>query len=207
MSAVPKKLYTAEEYEARERVAEFKSEFFRGEIFPMHGAGGPFGMAGAKFNHNLVNENLSVEIGNRLKGGPCRSLSRDMRVKIEATGLQTYPDVLIVCGKIEFADDSRDCVLNPAVVIEVLSDSTQGYDRGKKFLNYQKIASLNEYILAEQDEPICTRYVRAPDGFTWLRTTFEGLDTSLTIETVSATIPMRDIYAGVEFPDLPSQSE
>ncbi len=201
MSAVPKKLHTAEEYEARERVAEFKSEFYRGEVFPMQGPGGPFGMAGAKFNHNQAKENLAREIGNRLSGGPCRTLSSDMRVKIQATGFQTYPDVLIVCGNREFTDGKKDCLLNPSVILEVLSDSTQGYDRGAKFLNYQKIPSLREYILVEQDEAICERYVRAPDGFTWLRTTVEGLESSLTIATVNVTIPMGDIYAGVEFPE------
>ena len=200
MSAVPKKLYTAEEYEARERVAEFKSEFYRGEIFPLQGSGsGPYAIAGAKFDHTRVKENLARQIGNRLECGPCQSLSSDMRVIIQATGLQTYPDVLIVCGTPKFVDDSRDCLLNPSVIFEVLSNSTASYDRGAKFRNYQLIPTLMEYILAEQDEPICERYVRAPDGFTWLRTTVEGIGASLTITTVDATIPMRDIYAGVEF--------
>ncbi len=205
MSAVPKKLYTAEEYEARERVAECKSEFYRGEIFPMHGAGGPIGMAGAKFNHNRVKDNFAHELAKRIEEGPCQAITSDMRVLVEATGLQTYPDVVVVCGPLEFVDGNTNCILNPAVIIEVLSDSTQGYDRGAKFLNYQKIPSLKEYLLAEQDEPICTRYVRAPDGFTWLRTTVEGLDDSLTIATVDATIPMRAIYARVEFPESPGR--
>lgn len=204
MSAVPKKLYTAEEYEARERTAEFKSEFYRGEIFPMQGPDGPFGMAGAKFNHNRAKDNLLHELTVRLKGGPCQALTSDMRVRVQATGLQTYPDLLIACGKLEFADGKKDSLLNPSVIIEVLSDSTEGYDRGAKFLNYQKIPSLREYILVEQDEPICERYVRAPDGFTWLRTTVEGLDGSLTVATVNATIPMTDIYAGVEWESQPN---
>ena len=199
MSAVPKKLYTAEEYEARERVAEFKSEFYRGEIFPMHGAGGPIGMAGAKFKHNRVKDNFAHELAKRMEEGPCQAITSDMRVRIEATGLQTYPDVVVVCGPPDFTDVSEVCLLNPAVIIEVLSPSTQGYDRGVKFRNYQLIPTLMEYILAEQDEPICDRYVRAPDGFTWLRTTVEGLDETLTIVTVKAAIPMRALYARVEF--------
>ncbi len=205
MSAVAKKKFTAEEYAALELVAGYKSEFYRGEIFPMNGHGGPFAMAGAKFDHNQVKDNLVFEITCRLKGGPCRTLSSDMRVKVEATGLETYPDVLILCGPPTFTDDTEICLLNPAVVIEVLSPSTAHYDRGTKFRHYQLISSLQEIILIEQEEPICERYVRASDGVSWTRTTVEGSDASLTFATVNATIPLRDLYAGVEFPEFPSR--
>ena len=200
MSAVPKKKYTAEEYEAMELVAEYKSEFYQGEIFPMHGHGGPTAMAGAKFDHNQVKDNLVFELTSRIKGGPCRTLSSDMRVRVEATGLETYPDLLILCGSPEFTSDSEVCLLNPAVVIEVLSPSTAVYDRGTKFRHYQQIPSLREIVLLAQDEPVGERFVRVDGGATWNLTTAQGLDASLTFATVDATIPMRDIYAGVEFP-------
>lgn len=203
MSALPKKKYTAEEYAALELVAEYKSEFYRGEIFPMHGHGGPIAMAGAKFGHNRVKDNLVVEISNRLKGGSCQALSSDMRVRVGLTGLETYPDILILCGPAVFADDTEMCLLNPAVVIEVLSPSTESYDRGLKFRHYGLIPGLKEIILVEQDEPVCERYVRAADGVTWNRTDIEGLDAALAFATVNATIPLRDIYAGVDFPEPP----
>ena len=205
MSALPKKKYTAEEYAALESVAEYKSEFYRGEIFPMHGHGGPIAMAGAKFDHNRVKENLIFELNTRIRGGSCQTLSSDMRVRVGLTGLETYPDVLILCGPPEFADDTEMCLLNPAVVIEVLSPSTERYDRGTKFRHYQLIPSLREIILIEQEEPICERYVRAPDGNSWTRTSVEGLDASLTFATVNATIPLRDLCAGVEFPEFPGR--
>ncbi len=201
MSAVPKRNYTVEEYEARELTAEFKSEFFRGEIFPMHGHGGPIAMAGAKFDHNRVKDNLVVRIANALEGGPCQTLSSDMRVKIEATGLQTYPDVLILCGPPVFTDDTRIALLNPTVIIEVLSPSTASYDRGMKFRHYQMIPSLKEFILVEQDEAVCERFERSADSQTWIRTLVQGLDATLTFAAVDAAIPLREIYAGVEFPE------
>lgn len=203
MSALPKKKYTAEEYAALECVAEYKSEFYRGEIFPMHGHGGPIAMAGAKFGHNRAKDNLLIEIGQRLKGSPCQALSSDMRVRVGLTGLETYPDVLILCGPPQFTDETEMCLLNPAVVIEVLSPSTEGYDRGTKFRHYGLIPGLKEIILVEPDEPVCERYVRAADGVTWARTNIEGLDAALAFATVNATIPLREIYAGVEFPEPP----
>lgn len=203
MSALPKKKYTAEEYAAMELVAEYKSEFYRGELFPMHGHGGPIAMAGARFGHNRIKENLIYELNARIRGGPCQTLSSDMRVKVELTGLETYPDVLIFCGPPAFADEREMCLLNPAVIIEVLSPSTESYDRGTKFRHYGLIPSLKEIVFVEPDEPVCERYVRAADGVTWNRTSIEGLDAALAFATVNATIPLRDIYTGVEFPEPP----
>ena len=196
MSAVPKKLYTAEEYEARERVAEFKSEFYRGEIFPMEGPDGDFGLT---FQHSRIKANLVVEIGARIKGTRFQTLSSTMRVKVGSTGLQTYPDVLMLCGFPQFADRDEYCLTNPSVIIEVLSEPTAARDLGVKFRSYREIESVAEIVFAESDQFICTRYVRASDRRTWIYTAVEGPDASLTIATVDATIPMRDIYAGVEF--------
>ncbi len=190
MSAVPKVLLTPEQYLAIERKAEFRSEFYRGEMFAM---------AGASLEHNRVKDNLIGELYGRLKGSGCHSYSSDMRVKVSATGLYTYPDIAIVCGKAEVEDDVFDTLLNPRVIIEVLSDSTANYDRGKKYRHYQQIASFQEYVLVAQDEPVVERFVRQPDG-SWNGIIVEGLDGDLALVTVPVRVSLRDIYAGVEFP-------
>lgn len=202
MSAVPKRKLTEAEYLAIERAAEFKSEFWNGEMYPMQGPGGPLGMAGAKFAHNAIKDNLVFELTGRLKGTPCRTLSSDMRVKVSATGLQTYPDILIVCGQPEFADGSKDCLTNPVVIIEILSPSTERYDRGMKFRHYQKLPSLKEYVLISQDESVCERFVRQPDD-SWNLTTLQGLDAELFVGPLPTGVSLRDIYAGITFPEQP----
>src|SRR5436190_8120239 len=123
MSTAPKMKLTPAEYLAIERQAEFKSEYYRGEMFAM---------AGASRQHCFVKDNLAGELHQQLKGGPCRSLTSDMRLKVEPTGLYTYPDIAIICGKPEFEDNEADTLLNPTVIAEVLSDSTEKYDRGTK---------------------------------------------------------------------------
>jgi Uma2 family endonuclease len=198
MTAAPKlppKL-TPEEYLAIERKAEFRSEFLNGKMFAMAGAS-PF--------HNSVKENLIIEIGSRLKGGPCRSYSSDQRVKVSATGLYTYPDIVIVCGQPEFETGQPDVLINPRIIIEVLSDSTANYDRGLKFRHYQQIESFQEYILVAQDEPAIERLIRQSQ-WDWLSRTFAGLDAELELATVPAKVRLSDIYAGVEFPPLPDPS-
>ncbi|HEY1379828.1 MAG TPA: Uma2 family endonuclease [Gemmataceae bacterium] len=191
MSAVPKTRLTPEQYLAIERKAEFRSEFYNGEMFAMAGASEP---------HNRVKDNLVVEIGSRLKGSGCHSYSSDMRVKVSATGLYTYPDIVIVCGKPELEDAHLDTLLNPQVIIEVLSDSTAGYDRGRKYRHYKQIASFREYVLVAQDEPVIERRVRQPDG-SWAETDVEGLDREFAFATVPVRVAMADVYAGVTFPE------
>lgn len=198
----PKKL-TAAEYLAIERAADFKSEFYDGVMYPLH-RDGPTGMAGASRPHNEVNENLSVELGGRLKGTGCRTYSRDQRVRVGPGGLYAYPDVVIVCGAGEFAADDPDTLVNPRVIIEVPSDTTERYDRRFKFRQYQRIPSFQEYVLVAQDEPAVERYVRQPDG-SWNLTTFVGLDTELALATVPARVPLADVYAGVTFPENPGR--
>src|SRR5919199_1130147 len=135
MSAVPKTRLTPEQYLAIERKAEFKSEYYNGEMFAMAGASEP---------HNRIKDNLIGELHARLKVSACHSYSSDMRVKVSRTGLYTYPDIVIICGKPELEDAHGDTLLNPQVIIEVLSDSTEKYDRGKKFRHYKQIESLRE---------------------------------------------------------------
>ena len=191
MSAAPKRRLTLEEYFAIEREAPFKSEFFDGEMFAMAGASSP---------HNIIKSNMEGELYGRLKGGPCRTMSSDQRLKVERTGLVTYPDVLIYCGKLTFAVEDQHTITNPVAIIEVLSPSTERYDRGTKFRNYQLIPTLSEYILVDQEEPVCERYVRLSDG-SWGLVSFVGLKSELVFTSVEARIPLADIYAGVTFPE------
>jgi Uma2 family endonuclease len=195
MTAVPKKKHTEAEYLALERTAEYKSEFYDGEIFAM---------SGAIYFHNRAKENLVGELHPQLKGGPCFTVSSDMKVKVEATGLFAYPDVVMVCGEPKFLDDKTDVILNPVVVVEVLSPSTERYDRRTKLRHYQQIPSLKEIVLVAQDEPFCERFVRQPDGV-WGHTTATGLDDELAFATVPARVRLAALYAGVTFPDAPAR--
>jgi Uma2 family endonuclease len=192
MFAVPKaKFLTPEEYLAIEEKAEFKSEYFNGEMFAM---------AGASVSHNTVNENLSVEIGNRLKGSGCRSFSRDLRLRADATGLYTYPDLIIVCGPREYDPRNKDTLLNPTVVFEILSPSTEAYDRGTKFQHYGQIASIREIVLISQDAMVVEVFERQTED-RWILTTFRGPNASMKLSTAGLAIPLPDIYRDVEFPE------
>lgn len=191
MTAVPKPRLTPEQYLAIERNAEYRSEFYDGEMFAM---------AGASFPHNRIKENLSVAIGTQLKGGPCQSLSSDMRVKVSRTGLYTYPDIVILCDEPELEDTHLDTLLNPRVIIEVLSDSTANYCRTKKYRHYKQIGALQEYVLVAQDEPVIERRVRQADG-SWAETDVEGLDQEFAFGTVPVRVRLSDVYAGVTFPE------
>lgn len=191
MSALPKpSLLTAEEYLAREEKAEFKSEFYQGEMFAM---------AGASNNHNFANENLSVELGRRLKGSDCRTVSRDQRLRVDATGLYTYPDLMIVCGPRLYDPRNKNTLLNPSVVFEILSPSTETYDSGTKFRQYQKIASVREIVLVSQETMMVQVYERQP-GDRWLLATFDEPGQEMTLATVPVSVPLTDIYRDVEFP-------
>jgi Uma2 family endonuclease len=193
MSAVPKPKLTPAEYLALERKAAFKSEYYRGEMFAR---------AGASEEHCLIKDNLAGEARYQLKGGPCRVVTSDLRVKVDATGLYTYPDVVIYCDRPQFEDHVFDTLLNPRVIVEVLSDSTEKYDRGAKFRHYRQIASLQEYILVAQDEPLVERHVRQPDG-SWLLTEFAGRDRVLEFTSVPARVPLAEIYRDVTLPEAP----
>jgi Uma2 family endonuclease len=193
MTAVPQRKLTPAEYLVIERSAQFKSEFLDGEMFAM---------AGASPLYNTIKENLIGELFPQLKGSPCRSYSSDQRVKVSATGLYTYPDIVIVCGQPEFEAGQPDVLLNPQVIIEVLSDSTESYDRGTKFDHYQRIDSLREYILVAQNRPAVERRVRHSQ-WDWLLTPIIGLNSELELVTVPAKVALADIYAGVTFPEPP----
>ena len=182
---------TEAEYLALERAAVgVRSEFYDGEMFAM---------AGGTRRHSLIGTNLTVEFGNKLRGHRCRPYNTDLRVKIEATGLFTYPDLSVVCGKPVLLDQGMDTLLNPTLLAEVLSESTESYDRGKKFQHYQQIPSLKEYLLISQDEPRIEQFVRQDDDRWLLRETL-GLESRLELPSLGITIDLAEIFTDVEFP-------
>ena len=184
---------TETEYLEIERAAEFKSEFFHGEMFAM---------AGGTLHHSLIATNLAGEFRNRLRGRTCQPYNADLRLKIETTGLCTYPDLSVICGDPQFADGTDDTVVNPTVLVEVLSDSTEAYDRGKKFEHYRQIPSLQEYLLVSQKAPQIEQYIRQADGH-WLLNEAAGMDRSLELPSLGIAIPLAEIFAKVNFVPTP----
>jgi Uma2 family endonuclease len=195
MGALPRTRYTAEQYLEMERKAAFKSEYVRGEIFAM---------AGASFNHTTVAANIVVELGIQIKGRPCSVHSADLRVQAFDAAVYTYPDVVVVCGKPQLTDSGVDTVVNPTVIVEVLSPSTENYDRGEKFVYYQTIDSLMEYVLVAQDKYRVDHFARQSNG-NWLLTVVEDPAGSILLASIDCRLSLADIYRMVEFaPDDPS---
>ncbi len=188
MTAQPKQKYSPEEYLELERAAEYKSEYYQGEIFAMAGAG---------LNHNQITENLSINIGSYLKGKPCRSFSSDMRTHIPANGLYTYPDFLVVCGKTNFLDEQKDTLLNPKIIIEVLSKNTRSYDRGDKFEMYRSIPTLEEYVLIDSNR-IKIEMWRKQNGTWFLALETEDLKSGIELSAIGLILSIRDIYDQTE---------
>jgi Uma2 family endonuclease len=187
-----KPLVTIEDYLRLERDALDKHEFYRGEIFCM---------AGGSARHSLLISNATREIGNRLKGGKCRVYDSNLRVRIPASDLYTYPDALVICGQVKFdaLDRRGETALNPTLLVEVLSPSTEGYDRGLKAQNYRTIESLQEYVLVAQDAAVVETYHRQPDG-SWLLRTFRGRESEARLASLGIDLPLAEIYDGIEFP-------
>jgi Uma2 family endonuclease len=189
-----KKLMTPEEYLAFERASPEKHEYYRGEIFAM---------AGGSEQHSAISANVIGELYGALRHPPCRVYTSDLRVKVPATGLYTYPDASVVCGGPEFHDEHRDTLLNPRVIFEVLSPSTESYDRGEKFDNYASIPSLVDYVLVSQDEKLVEHYTRRPDG--WLLRRLRGGET-LHLASIGCEIAVNDLYSRVfEAPETAGQ--
>ena len=191
MSTQPKPSLTPAEYLAIERGAEYKSEYYAGEMFAM---------AGASWEHNQIVANLVRTLGNVLDGSPCQAVPSDMRVKVEETGLYTYPDVVVVCEEPQFEDKVFDTLLNPTVLVEVLSESTEKYDRGKKTGHYRRLESLREYLLVAQDEPRVEHYTRRDDG-DWVLSDAIGLEAVVKLAAAGAGLTLAEIYARVQFPE------
>jgi Uma2 family endonuclease len=181
--------YTSEEYLALERRADYKSEYFNGWMFAM---------AGASEEHNLIAGNVFAALHGQFRGRTCRAYVSDMRVKVSETGLYTYPDVVAVCGERRFEDVKGDTLLNPTLIVEVLSASTEAYDRGDKFGHYLRLESLQEYVMIAQDKARVEHYVR--QGEHWLFTESRDLEGVLQLVSIGCSVPLREIYDRVEFP-------
>src|SRR5262245_7965092 len=179
---------TPEEYLAIERKATYKSEYVNGEMFAM---------SGASPRHVLIVTNVVAELRQQLKQRPCTVYSTDLRVKVRPTGLYTYPDVIVVCGQPQFDDEQQDTMLNPTVIVEVLSESTKDYDRGGKFEHYRSLMSLAEYILIAQDKSHVEHFVRQPDN-RWLLAETNRLDDTIHLPSIECHLELAEVYDKVD---------
>ena len=187
--------FTPEEYITLERKAipdaeTARSEYMNGEIIAM---------SGASFAHNLITYNISGELRNRLKSSGCLAFANEMRVSIPSVKSYFYPDVGVVCEEPRFEDDVFDILLNPIVVVEVLSPSTEAYDRGDKFAHYRQLQSLQEYVLVSQDKVRVDHYARHETQ--WILTDFQALDQHLSLTSIQCELPLQEIYENVPFPE------
>jgi Uma2 family endonuclease len=198
MVANPKRriYYTAEQYLAWEREADERSFYLDGEIYAMAGESGA---------HADISMNLAVLIGNQLKGTDCRARTKDTKVRSGALaehsgrGLISYPDIVVICGEPEYHDNHMDVVLNPKAIFEVLSDSTEDFDRGIKFMRYRNFnPTLTDYILISQAESHVEHYIRRENG-EWLLREYDGLDSAFHIESVDCRLLLSDVYDRVSF--------
>lgn len=195
--SLPQRKYTPEEYLALERKAECRSEYYAGEIFAM---------SGASEKHNLIAGNIVAALHGQFRGRPCRVYVSDMRVKVSPTGLYTYPDVVALCGEARFDDVQRDTLLNPNVIIEVLSPSTEAYDRGNKAAQYRQLPSLMEYLLASQERMHVEHYVRQADG-QWLFSEVSDTDARIHLPSINASVVLADIYENVVLDSPPVEGQ
>jgi len=191
--------FTIGEYLALERASEERHEFLDGQIYAM---------ASGTIQHGDMCTNLVAELGSQLKGTPCRVLSKDMRVRsgpaprsrLSSKGLFSYPDVIVICDEPQFHDEYQDVVINPTVIIEVLSPSTEAFDRGEKWSRYQTwLPSLTDYILVSQSEPQLEHFRRQPNG-KWLYSPVRGLDGCLVLDTIGCILRLEEVYDRVVFP-------
>ncbi len=189
MSALPnqKIFMSPEEYLKFERTSDVKHEYLDGEVFAM---------AGASKNHNRIQATVSGLLFTQFVGRPYETFGSDQRVKVDAT-FYTYPDISVICGEAEFDESELDTLLNPIVIIEILSPSTEIYDRGKKFQRYRELDSLQEYVLIAQDSLRIEHYLR--QGEKWILTDARGPDAVVALPSIGCTLALRDVYAKVEF--------
>jgi Uma2 family endonuclease len=188
VSTLSKTFLTAEEYLEIERKAEYKSEYYQGEMFAM---------AGASEAHNLLVWNLIRELGQQLRSRPCHAYPSDMRVRVSPAGLYTYPDVVVVCGERQFLTEQKDTLLNPTLLVEVLSPSTEAYDLGRKFDHYKSIESLGQYLLVATDRIHADLFTRQADG-SWLLRSASRMEDSLDLHSVGCRLTLADLYEKVE---------
>ena len=191
MSAQSETFISEDEYLRREIEADYKSEYFNGEIFAM---------SGGSEAHALITLNVAATLRAALRGKTCRVYAADLRVRVTPTGLYTYPDVIAVCGERKFYEKQKDTLLNPTVIFEVLSKSTQGYDRGQKFEHYRALDSLQEYITIAQDRVHVEHHARQNDN-RWLLTEMNASDAVLRLPSLGCEILLTDVYEDIELPN------
>jgi Uma2 family endonuclease len=195
MSSAPRDWISPEQYLAIERRATERHEYYRGEMFAM---------SGASREHNLIAGNLARALGNRFVGRPCETYTSDMRVRIDRSGLYTYPDVVVVCGEPRFLDAEVDTLLNPTVLMEVLSKSTEAHDRGFKSASYRLIPSMWQYVIVAQDRMAVECYTRR--GEVWELSDARGAEATLRLESLGVEIPLSEVYERVTI-SLEDESE
>ena len=197
MSAQAQPRLTPAQYLEAERSAEFRHEYYDGQIYAM---------SGGSYRHFQIIGNIAGELHATLKKRPCAVGSSDLRLRVSPDGLYTYPDVIVICGDPKFADDQHDTLLNPALIVEVLSPSTEAYDRGFKSAQYRTVESLEEYALVSQVEPRVEVFRRQTGGH-WLLSEAIGLEAVCHFESLDCAVPLAEIYAKVTFsPDGPLAS-
>jgi Uma2 family endonuclease len=188
MSALPEQFVSLEDYFTLEETGEIRHEYYRGSIFAM---------TGGSERHNLISLDVGTELNLQLRGSSCRAYGTDFRLKIEASGLYTYPDLSVICGDTQTVDKRHDTYRNPIVLIEVLSESTKDYDRGQKFEFYRTIPTLQAYLVIAQDRPHVELFRRQHDG--WFMTEYQALDAVVPLDAIRCTLPLSAIYARVTF--------
>ena len=187
LKAKKQKHYTPDEYLALEERTEFRSEFNDGEIVAM---------AGGSINHARIIKNIERSIDRKLKDS-CESFTSEIKVRVESYRKFYYPDVLVICGELQFFEKRNDTITNPILIVEVLSDSTEAKDRGEKMLAYRTLESLQEYVLVSQDKAIVEQYFKNADG-NWLHKATIGLNSSVKFESIEVELTLEEIYKRVE---------
>lgn len=193
MSAFPLPRWTLEEYLEREELADRRHEFIDGLIVAMSG-----GLSA----HDLISSNAVTLLNLATRGRPCRAHGSNLLVYIASFNVATYPDAMVVCGPYKYERKRRDIISNPLLIVEVLSKSSESYDRGKKFEYYRSLSSLREYVLISQAEPIVEKLARQPDD-RWTLDTFRGIDAELPLDSIEGRLPLRELYDKVEFEEPP----
>jgi Uma2 family endonuclease len=189
MSTQPTTFLTPEQYLEIERKAETRSEYYNGEMFAV---------AGASERHGVIIYNIAGEFRRQFKGRPCRAIMNDLRVRVLPSCLYTYPDVVVMCGESQYADDRKDTVQNPVVLVEVLSESTRDYDRGRKFEFYRGLTSLREYLVVAQDSPHVELWTRQDENH-WLLTELKDGNQSVHLTSIDCVLKLSEIYDQVDW--------
>lgn len=188
-SALRLRTFTEDEYLDLERKAKYKSEFIEGQIYAM---------AGSSPSHSLITANVIIALGLQLRGNQCRVYSNDLKVRIGRAGNYYYPDLTVACGQLQYHDEHQDVVLNPSIVVEVLSPATEADDRGRKWIHYQQIESLTDYIMVSQSEPFIEHYSRQSDGG-WRYESCSDLTGVVTIHSIGYELSLTDVYQNIDF--------